>query len=177
MLPENVYLAFLLIFALRVCDVSLGTLRTVYTLQGRKYRAAGIGFIEVIIFIFAISQVIRNLQNPVLMVAYAGGFATGTFVGLWLEEKLALGNAQLRIISRDKGEEIAEELWMRDFGATVVPGYGREGTVSLIFSIIPRKSIEECVRIASSRDPKSFVSVSDSRYLFRGYVGHHGRRK
>jgi len=177
MLPENVFLAFILIFFLRVCDVSLGTLRTVYTLQGRRLRATGIGFIEVTIFIFAISQVIRNLENPILMIAYSGGFATGTYLGLWLEEKFALGNAQVRVISKDKGKEIAEAVWARKFGATIVPGVGKDGPVDLIFSILPRKSIPDYVQVATNIDDRCFISIADSRYVFRGYVEHHGRRK
>lgn len=176
MLPHNVILAFLMIFLLRVCDVSLGTLRTVYTLQGRKLRATGIGFIEVTIFIFAISQVIRNLNNPILMIAYSGGFATGTYLGLWLEERFALGNVQMRIISRNKGREIAEAVWAHKFGATIVPGTGKDGPVDLIFSIVPRKFIPEYVETVTKIDDNSFVSVADSRYVFRGYM-EHGRRK
>jgi uncharacterized protein YebE (UPF0316 family) len=177
MLPENIFLAFALIFGLRVCDVSMGTIRTIYTLQGRKLLATGIGFIEVMIFIYAISQVMKNIDNPILMVAYAGGFATGTYVGLLLEEKFAIGYTQLRIISRDKGEEIARGMWARDFGATVLRGHGKEGEVDMLFSIVPRKNLKECVNIASKVDEQSFVSIADSRYFYRGHIGQHGKRK
>ncbi len=177
MLPDNLFLAFAIIFCLRACDVSMGTIRTIYTLQGRKYLATGIGFIEVTIFIYAISQVMKNLNDPILMIAYSGGFATGTFVGLMLEEKFAIGYAQLRIISRGKGEEIARSLWARDFGATVLRGHGRDGEVDMLFSIVPRRNLQECVGIASKVDDHSFVTIADSRYIFRGYTGHHGKRK
>ncbi len=177
MLPDNIFLAFAMIFFLRACDVSMGTIRTIYTLQGRKLLATGIGFIEVTIFIYAISQVMKNLNDPILMIAYSGGFATGTYVGLMLEEKFAIGLAQLRIISRDKGDEIARCLWARDFGATVLRGHGKEGEVDLLFSIVPRKNLKECVNIASDVDDQSFVAIADSRYIRRGHVGHHGKRK
>lgn len=177
MLPENLILAFLLIFALRVCDVSLGTVRTVFILQGRKRLSAGIGFIEVMIFIFAISQVINGLNSPILMVGYAAGFATGTLVGVMLEERLAFGNSQLRIISRGKAQEIAEKFWDNDFGATIVPGQGKDGPVELVFSIVPRRTMPQCIKLASGVDENCVINVNDNRYLYGGHLGIHGKRK
>lgn len=171
MLPDNIYLAFAMVFLLRVTDVAMGTMRTVYILQGRRIRAAVIGFFEVLIWIFVVSQVVSAISNWVLMIGYAGGFATGTYVGLWLENRFAIGYAQLRIISRNFGEQIAAALWEKNFGATIVRGHGRAGEIDLIFSIVPRRHINRCVQIANSIDKDSFVSVSDSRYLFRGYMG------
>jgi len=177
MFPDNLLYGFLLIFALRVCDVSLGTVRMVFIVQGRKWLSAGIGFIEVMIFIVAISQVMGHLKSPWLMVAYAGGFATGNLVGVWIEGKLAFGYSQLRIISQGQGKAIAEELWRHDYGATVVPGSGRQGEVDLIFSIVPRRSINECIRLATGVDDDCFITVSDSRYFQRGHIGTHDKRK
>jgi uncharacterized protein YebE (UPF0316 family) len=177
MLPDNLILGFIIILLLRVTDVSLGTIRTVYMLQGWRLLAAAIGFVEVTIFIYAISQVVSQLNDPVLMLAYSGGFALGTYLGLFLEERFAIGNAQLRIISQGQGDEVAQALRDRDFGATVVPGHGRKGPVELVFSIVPRRCITEIMRLASEIDSDSVISVSDSRFLFRGYMGFHGKRK
>ena len=177
MMTENIFLAFLLIFALRICDVSLGTVRTVFIMQGRKTWATAIGFFEVLIFITAIREVMGNLDNPVLMVAYAGGFATGTLLGLVIEQKLAFGQSQLRIISKGQGREIAQKLWDNDFGATVVSGEGRSGPVELVFSVVPRHAIPSILAMATELDNDCVVSNNDSRWLFRGYIGHHGRRK
>lgn len=172
MLPDSVFLGFLVIFCLRVIDVSLGTIRTVFILQGRKYLASGIALVEVTVFIYAISGVISKVgDNWILMFAYSSGFATGTLIGIWLEEKFAMGFVQVRIISKEKGEEIAAAIWQRGFGATVVPSHGRDGVVELIFSIIPRRYQGDLVTVATAIDDGSFISVSDSRYLFRGYMG------
>jgi len=176
MLPDNTFLAFVLVFLLRVTDVSLGTMRTVYILQGRRLRAAIIGFFEVLIWIFVVSQVVSAISDWILMVGYAGGFATGTWTGLWLENRFAIGFAQLRIISRNQGEQIASALWEEKFGASIVHGHGRDGEIDLIFSIVPRRYINRCVEIANAIDRECFVSISDSRYLFRGYMGS-GMRK
>jgi uncharacterized protein YebE (UPF0316 family) len=176
MLPQNLVLACLAVFALRVVDVSLGTLRTVFIMQGRRWRATFTGFVEVTIWIFVVSQVVAAISNWVLMLAYAAGFAAGTWVGLWLEQRFAMGFVQLRIISRDQGEAIARKLWAGAFGATVVDGRGRDGRVNLIFSIVPRRYLNECMEIASRTDPHSFVAISDSRSLVRGYHGQHLRK-
>jgi uncharacterized protein YebE (UPF0316 family) len=177
MLTDNIFVAFILIFGLRICDVSMGTVRTVFIMQGRKLWATIIGFFEVLIFITAIREVMGNLDNPVLMVAYAGGFAAGTMLGLLLEEKLAFGQSQLRIFSRGNGLAIARKLWDADFGATVVPGIGRDGPVDLVFSITKRHTIPEIVRLATEADKDCVVNINDSRYLYRGHIGHHNRRK
>jgi uncharacterized protein YebE (UPF0316 family) len=178
MLPDNIFLASLIIFSLRVLDVGLGTIRTVFILQGRKVIAASIGFFEVMIFIFAISQVITGIgQNWVYMVAYAAGFSSGTFLGLWLEGKFAMGYTQLRVISRGQGESIIQALWHENVGATLVEGNGRRGPVDMVFSIVPRKDIKRLVSLATQIDDDCFISLSDSRYMFRGYVGGTGKRK
>lgn len=173
MLPDNLILGFLIIFGLRVVDVSLGTIRTVYILQGRKYLASSIAFIEVTIFIYAISGVVQKIggDNWILMFAYSGGFSVGTLVGVWLEEMFAMGYNQIRVITKTHGDEIAAAIRERNFGATVVGGRGKDGPVDMIFSIVPRKHYHLILDLATNIDPHSFVSVSDSRYLFRGYTG------
>ena len=176
MLPQNLLLACLIVSALRIADVSLGTLRTVFIMQGRKWRATFTGFLEVLIWIFVVSQVVVALSNWMLMLAYATGFAAGTWVGLRLEQHFAMGFVQLRIISRDQGNAIAHKLWAEAFGATVVDGRGRDGSVSLVFSIVPRRYLQACTEIASRTDPHSFIAISDSRSLLRGYHGQHLRK-
>lgn len=173
MLPDNILFGFLIVFGLRVVDVSLGTIRTVYILQGRKYLAASIAFVEVSIFIYAISGVIKSIsaENWLLMFAYSGGFAVGTLIGVWLEEVFAMGFNQIRIITKTHGEQIAAAIREKNFGATIVGGRGKDGLVDMIFSIVPRRHYHLILDIASGLDPHSFVSVSDSRYLFRGYTG------
>jgi len=176
MLPENVFIGFLVIFALRVTDVSLGTIRTLFILQGRKMLAASVGFIEVTIFIFAIAQVVAHMAHWSLMLAYSGGFAVGTYVGLQLESLFAMGFVQVRIISPDKGKEIAQALWEKSFGATVVKGEGRRGVVDVIFSIVRRRNLRKCMQLATTIDDDCFVAISDSRSLLRGYLGSQARK-
>ena len=89
----------LIIFFSRICDVSLGTIRHVFISKGFRKIVPLLGFFEVLIWIIVVAQVMKNLNNIACYLAWAGGFATGTFVGLWIEEKLALGLQVIRIIT------------------------------------------------------------------------------
>src|SRR5688500_7266827 len=113
----------LLIFSLRICDVSIGTCRMLYAMRGRRFLAAGLGLIESAIFIFAISSALTGAaQNPWKMVGYAVGYATGTFLGMTLEGWIASGTIITRIISKHHSRQIAEALRAAGFGLTAVQG-------------------------------------------------------
>src|SRR5690554_4207397 len=112
----------LVIFCLRIVDVSLATLRMLLAVRGFKYIAPVIGFFEVMIWVLAVGTVIRHLGSPMHLIGYAGGFATGTLVGLMLEERMAFGMATVRVVSRYGGVELAEALRERGFGVTEFAG-------------------------------------------------------
>lgn len=174
MLPDNPFVAFALIFMLRLIDVSMGTIRTVYIFMGKKLLSTAIAFFEVTLFIFAVSSVVSNAKDKwYLMLAYSGGFAAGTLIGILLENLFAVGYSQVRVISKDKGPAIAENLWANKFGATIVHGKGREGDVDMIFSVVPRKQLKQCQKVIDEIDDTSFITVSDSRYFVGGFVPHH----
>ena len=99
--PYFDYLAVpLLIFCLRICDMTLDTLRIIFMTKGLKRLAPIIGFFEILIWIVAITRIMQHLNNWTCYVAYAGGFATGNYVGMWLDEKLAIGHELIRVITR-----------------------------------------------------------------------------
>lgn len=174
MLPDNPFLAFALIFVLRLIDVAMGTIRTVYIFMGKKLLSTVIAFVEVTIFIFAVSSVVSNVKEKwYLMLAYSGGFAAGTLIGIVLENLFAVGYSQVRVISKDKGQEIAQNLWDNHFGATIVHGKGRDGEVDMIFSVVPRKQLKLCQKVIDEVDDTSFITVSDSRYFVGGFVPSH----
>ena len=81
----SILLATLFIFSLRVVDQSLGTMRALYVNKGKPYHAALLGFLESVIWILAISQVIKDIDDPLLVVAYSAGFAAGTILGSYIE--------------------------------------------------------------------------------------------
>ena len=88
----NVFIATIFIFSLRVADQSLGTMRALYVNRNRPFQAAMLGFVESAIWIVAVSQVIKDVNQPILIFGYAGGFAAGTILGSYLERSIGLGN-------------------------------------------------------------------------------------
>ncbi len=159
----------LLIFALRITDVSMGTLRMTMIMRGQRKWAALIGFFEVTIWVLAIGRVITHLDSIWNVVGYSGGFATGTLLGMWIEGRLALGYADIHIVSMTKGHEIASHVRKAGYGATLLQAEGQSGPVSLINVIAPRKQVHDVVRLVNELDATAFVTVEDTRQVMRGY--------
>ena len=162
----------LLIFFLRITDVSMGTVRTTMIMRGQRKWAALIGFVEVTIWVLAISRVIGNLDTLWNVIGYSGGFATGTLLGMWIESKLALGFSDLSIVSRTKGIPIAEKIRLAGFGATLIEGSGKSGPVHIVQVITRRKHVGEIIRLVNEIDAMAFVTVEETRQVMRGYSRH-----
>jgi len=159
-----------LIFGLRVIDVTLATLRMLLTMRGQRVVVPFIGFFEALIWVLAIGTAIQNLQSPWHVLGYAGGFAAGTVVGIWVEEKLAMGLATIRVISRAEGQEIATALREEGFGVTEFDGYGRQGKVELLMTLVRRRQIGRVLTIAEALDDDAFISVDEPRTIRRGWM-------
>lgn len=156
----SVALICLLIFAARVVDVTLGTLRTVWIVQGRRISVFCLGFVEILIWVFAVSSVIQNLENPWYAVFYAIGFATGNYIGITLEQKLAYGEQVVRVFSRN-GDELASALRDCGYGVTVFRGEGRDSPVDMCFVESRRRNIRKIVNLARQTDPVCYYVVDD----------------
>ena len=154
-----------LIFAARILDVSLGTIRIILVSKGLKNLAPIFGFFEVLIWILAIGQIMQDLTNIVLYVAYASGFAMGTFVGIQLENKLSLGMVLIRIITRRDAYELIGLLKTQHHGFTVVDAQGPCGQVHIIYSIIPRHDLREVVGDIKRYNPHAFYTIEDVRFV------------
>jgi len=161
-----------MIFLARICDVSIGTFRIILVSKGGKILASVLGFFEVLIWLLAITQVLQHLSNWVCFVAYGLGFASGNFIGITIEEKLALGFQALRFISKSSVDVDVLTMALRDegYGATVLEAKGGKGKVNIIFTIVPRKAVKEVLTVARQIDPEVFVSVQDIRSIKSGYV-------
>lgn len=159
----------LLIFGLRVCDMSLDTLRMLFVMRGRKGLAWVLGFFQSLIFIIAISSVLTNLGNIYNVIGYAAGFATGNVVGMKIEERLALGHSLLTIISSTRGAVIAESLRKSGYAVTEIPARGKDGTVTVLHCSALRKDISSIDTIVLEADPNAFVTVEDMRPVRRGF--------
>ncbi len=158
----------LIIFFSRVCDVSLGTIRHVFISKGFRKIVPLLGFFEVLIWIVVVAQVMKNLNNIACYLAWAGGFATGTYVGLLIEEKLALGVQVIRIITNQNCEALLEALKQNNHGVTIVDAQGGMGPVKMIFTIIQRKNVQRVVNLIHQYNPTAFYSIEEIKDANQG---------
>lgn len=158
-----------IIFGLRVIEMTLDTVRVLLVFRGRKGIAWFVGFFQSLLFVLAITTVLTNLDNILTAAGYAGGFATGNVLGMYLEEVLAIGHTHLRIISPGRGPAIAETLRTSGFAVTEISGRGKDGMVTLINASVLRKHVRQVERIAIDLDPDVFITAEDLRPLRRGF--------
>ena len=160
----------LLIFLLRIGDVSLATLRILLSMRNVRLVVPVLGFFEVLIWIFAVGNAIRNLNSGWHLLGYSGGFAAGSVIGLWIEEKLAFGVAVVRVFSQHGGVELAEALREKGFGVTEFAGQGRDGTVEIVDTVVRRREIPTVLREIDRWDPGALVVVEEPRTIHRGWM-------
>jgi len=162
------FLLPLLIFIARVSDVTLGTVRVIFVARGLKYLAPIVGFFEIIIWLLAIGQIMQNLSNPICYVAYAGGFAMGNYVGIWIAEKLSLGVVLIRVITSKDASELIEYLKTAEYGVTIVEAKGTAGNVQVVFTIVPRREVPSVANLIKQFNPKAFYTIEEVGFVERG---------
>ena len=162
-------LGYLFIFFARLTDVSMATIRMIMVVRGKRVVAAMIGFFEVTIYVLAIGKVLSGLNNPINILVYASGFATGNFMGVFLEEKLAIGNIVVQVISDHEVMKLVETLREKGFGVTVIEGYGRKGIRHLLNITLQRKNLIPLYEILDEHDKNAFITVMDTRSIRGGY--------
>ena len=151
------------IFFARIADVSFGTLRIIFISRGLKYLAPIVGFFEISIWLMAISQVLTNMGHYSAFLAYALGFAVGNFVGILIEEKVAMGVSVIRIITQYSAFDLIEYLKSSGFRTTSTEAQGQYGNVSIIYTVIKRKQIPEVLGILKEYNPNAFYTIEDVR--------------
>lgn len=156
-----------LIFFARIVDVSMGTVRVILTSRGYKYMAPALGFIEILIWLIAIGQIMKNLANPACYVAYAGGFAAGNFVGINIHQRLSLGNVLVQAFAREDATRLVESLRAENYRVTCIDAQGAYGPVKIVFTIVSRRQTKNVVAHIKRYDPHAFYSIEDVDYVER----------
>ena len=161
----SLFLLPVLVFLARILDVSIGTLRIIFVAKGLKYFAAVLGFFESLIWLLAVAQVMQNLTSWQTYVAFALGFAAGNYVGIVLEERIALGNLLIRVITRREADDLVIVLRDKGYGVTSVDAEGVEGPVKLIFTIARRRNLAKILTIIKQYNPNAFYTIEDMRFV------------
>ena len=160
----------MLIFAARVLDVSIGTVRSIYTIRGQRGISVGLGFVESLIFISAISGVLAGEMSWPKMIAYAGGFACGIAVGLTVEQRIASGWWVIRVIAREKGEQLAERLRDEGHAVTEMAGRGRDGPVPILLAVVRRKRAKLVLAAIRDAAPGAVVTVESAGNVINAHT-------
>jgi uncharacterized protein YebE (UPF0316 family) len=161
----------ILIFLSRIVDQTIGTLRIIFVSKGFKTIGPILGFFEVIIWLLAVTQVLKHLTNPMAYIAYGAGFAMGNYIGMWLEEKISIGTVLLRIIPKKDIATLVDHLREEGFGVTTVDAEGASGPVNIVFTIMKRKSVPIAVKLINQYNPNAFYTIEDIKTVKDGYFG------
>lgn len=158
----------LLVFFARVTDVTLGTLRIIFTSRGMKNIAPLLGFVEVFIWVSVIAEITRGAHNLVAYLAYAAGFATGNYVGMFIEDKLAMGLLVIRAIIPNHAQNLARNLHEKGYGVTSVDAQGSQGPVKLIYTVVKRRDLNQVAEVIQQEYPSAFFTVEELRSAAHG---------
>jgi uncharacterized protein YebE (UPF0316 family) len=158
----------LLVFLAELCVVTLSTVRVIFIARGMKILAPMLGFFEVTIWLFAIGQIMQNLSDLWCYLAFATGFTLGNFLGVLIENKLAIGSVVIHITTRKDAGELVEHLRRAEYGVTRMDARGATGPVQVVFTVIKRKELPNVVAIIKGFDPRAFYSVNDLQAAAEG---------
>lgn len=154
----------ILIALARIADVSIGTLRIIFVSKGLRLWAPILGFFEVTIWLLAISKVMENLTNPINYIAYAIGFSLGNYIGMYIENRLAIGMVVVRIITKRDSQALVAVLRDLGYSVTVVDADGNMGAVSIVFTLIKRSNIKVITPLILHYNPQAVYSIEDVRH-------------
>ena len=159
----------LVIFTLRILNVSLDTLRVLFMMRGKKLFVWILGFIQALIFVVVITSVLSNIDNILNIIGYSAGFATGNILGMYIEERLAVGFSEIHIISTKRGRSIAEHLRDEGYAVTEIPARGKDGMVSMLTCSVRRKQVAKVESTVREVDAEAFVTAEDILPVSRGF--------
>lgn len=166
----------LLIFVSRLADVTMATLRHIFISKGLKTIVPILGFFEVLVWLIAMRQVFNHLDNIACFIAWAAGFSAGTYLGMYLEERLAIGTQIIRIITSEDITAFTTALANHNQGMTIVDGQGAKGPVKLIFTIVKRVNKAEVLELINIYVPNSFYTIEDVKGSERGIYTDVGKK-
>lgn len=173
LVPGTLLLA-MFIFLAEMCVVTISTVRVIFLSRGRKRLASLLGAVEITIWLFAIGQIMQHLSDAACYAAFAGGFTAGNFLGVLIEQKLALGSVAVRIVTDTDAHALTERLRASKYAVTRMEGQGAAGPVQIILAVIKRRELANVVSIITRFDPRACYSVSDLHSVAEGHFADTG---
>ncbi|MCJ7519951.1 MAG: DUF5698 domain-containing protein [Anaerolineaceae bacterium] len=165
----NPWLVAGVIFIVRVLNMAVDTIRMLTVMRGMRTITWILGVIQTVLYVIALGSVINNLDNPINILSYSVGFATGNVVGMMIEKRLAFGYINMTIISSVRGQELADRLRMGGHAVTEIPARGKDGTVEILECSVQRKYAPGVQELVMQIDPAAFITSRDIQPLHRGY--------
>jgi len=163
----------MLIFLARIVDVTIGTIRIIFVSKGQKKLAPILGFFEVLIWIIAMGEIMQNLDRWYYYIFYAAGFAAGNYFGIKMEERLAVGYVNLRLITRKPAHELIAAANDKGYGLTYMDAQGATGAVHVVFITLKRTELSELTALINQFNPKAFYTIEDMKAVKEGIYPHH----
>jgi uncharacterized protein YebE (UPF0316 family) len=160
----QIILTGLFIFFARICDVSIGTIRTIVTVQGRTIIAFFLAIVEISIWVLVAGTVINQIrEQPIWVAFYAFGYATGNVVGIKVEKRLAFGMIILKVLTRDFGRQIADALRIKGQPVTEFKGEGMHGPISELYIACRRRDLKWLLPAIKAIDENAFYVIEQAR--------------
>ncbi|MEO1289447.1 MAG: DUF5698 domain-containing protein [Chloroflexota bacterium] len=160
-----------IIFALRVANNAVGTIRVIVMHEGRRSVGFALASLESLLFAYTAGMVITDLENLQNLAAYVFGFAVGGYVGMFIERRyLNIYNIVDIIAEETIAHEIAEALRADNHGVTEIHGEGARGHVSQLRVVAHHRDVQPVIKIARQIKPNCFITVEESRFIRGGWV-------
>lgn len=164
---------YFMIFFAKTVEVTLSTIRLVFNNKGERVKGALLGFVEIMIWLLVMSSTLNNIaEDPFKIIAYAGGFSLGNFLGVTIESKIAIGLSSIQVIIDDEvGDALADILRDHGYGVTEIEGEGKdESKKSLLFIQLQRKKIPIAIKVIKENEPNAYITVNDVKSTIGGFI-------
>jgi len=166
---QNIWLVAFIIFIVRVLNMALDTVRMLTVMRGMRTITWILGILQTVLFVVALGSVMNDLNNPIKIIAYSVGFATGNVIGMNIEKRLAFGFVNMTIISSLRGQELANKLREQGHAVTEIPARGKDGSVEILECSVQRKFAADVQKSVLDCDPGAFITSRDIQRIWRGY--------
>ncbi|MGX7091335.1 DUF2179 domain-containing protein [Hutsoniella sourekii] len=172
------WLIVLQVFAINLVYIMLNTIRTLLTMRGYRNVAPFIAIVEITIYTLGLSMVMNYLQENIFyLVFYALGFSIGIYLGMLVEDRIALGYSVLQVFTQGDNHALAQHLRQEGYGVTIQTGYGRDGDRLILTILTPRSREVELRNRILEISPQAFFIAHEAKYIQGGFWSRRMKRQ